>query len=543
MQTECIPDIFGFEAVEGRAVVAAFDGGAITSDAGALLLGATDRAIRMVDRLASCFVDRRSQAQVEHSVATLVGQRIFGIALGYEDLNDHETLRHDPLMAVLAGKLEARRADCAAVAGKSTLNRLELSKPEPSRYHKISYDAEAVDQLFVDLFLEAHRTAPSRITLDLDATDDPLHGEQEGRFFHGYYKSYCYLPLYIFCGRHLLCARLRRSNIDASAGSIEEVARIVARIRERWPEVRILLRADSGFTRDDLMTWCEQNDVDYLFGLAKNDRLIAEIAAELAEAAEENRISGKPARRFKDFHYRTHKSWSRQRRVVGKDEWMIPSTAESESATKPRRNKKNKKSIKVGDIDLANAGRPRQSALRRHLAGGRAASGPRALREALLRPRRDGKPHQGMSARSVRRQNFHRHHARQPVAAVAVLNGLCPDQRAAPHRSRHDPFRRRHMRHHPPEAVQDRRPGPHQRPQNQVLDGIGISLHRCLSSSLDRARRRGSLNPRPTGEHPHHMTLNCSNQPPQRAISHAQMTGAGLVVRLKLTAPALNRAV
>ena len=175
----------------------------------------------MVDRLASCFVDRRSQAQVEHSVATLVGQRIIGIALGYEDLNDHETLRHDPLMAVLAGKLEARRADCAAVAGKSTLNRLELSKPEPSRYHKISYDAAAMDKLFVDLFLEAHRTAPREITLDLDATDDPLHGEQEGRFFHGYYKSYCYLPLYIFCGRHLLCAKLRRANIDASAGSVE----------------------------------------------------------------------------------------------------------------------------------------------------------------------------------------------------------------------------------------------------------------------------------------------------------------------------------
>ena len=352
MQTECIPDIFGFEAVEGRHVVAAFDGGAITSDAGGLLLGAADRAIRMVDRLASCFVDQRSQAHVEHSVATLVGQRIFAIALGYEDLNDHERLRHDPLMAVLTGKLEGRRAGCAAVAGKSTLNRLELSKPEPSRYHKISYDAEAVDRLFVELFLEAHRTAPSQITLDLDATDDPLHGEQEGRFFHGYYKSYCYLPLYIFCGRHLLCAKLRRANIDASAGSVDEVARIVAQIRQRWPEVRILLRADSGFTRDDLMTWCEQNDVDYLFGLAKNTRLIAEIAAELAEAAAENRQSGKPARRFKDFQYRTHKSWSRERRVVGKAEWMIPSAAESESSTKPRR-KKNKKSIMAGDLDLA----------------------------------------------------------------------------------------------------------------------------------------------------------------------------------------------
>lgn len=353
MQTECIADIFGFEAVEGRAVVAEFDGGAITSDGGGLLLGAADRAIRMVDRLASCFVDRRSQAHVEHSVATLVGQRIFAIALGYEDLSDHETLRHDPLMAVLAGKLKARRADCAAVGGKSTLNRLELSKPEPSRYHKISYDAEAVDRLFVDLFLDAHRTAPSQITLDLDATDDPLHGEQEGRFFHGYYKSYCYLPLYIFCGRHLLCAKLHRANIDASAGSVDEVARIVAQIRRRWPQVRILLRADSGFTRDDLMAWCEQNDVDYLFGLAKNDRLIAEIAAELAEAAEENRQSGKPARRFKDFQYRTHKSWRRERRVVGKAEWMIPSAAESESTTKRRRKKKSKKSIMAGDLDLA----------------------------------------------------------------------------------------------------------------------------------------------------------------------------------------------
>jgi hypothetical protein len=351
MRTECIADNFGFEGVEGRAVVAAFDGGAITSDAGGLLLGAADRAIRMVDRFASCFVDRRSQAHVEHSVATLIGQRIFAIALGYEDLNDHETLRHDPLMAVLAGKLKARRADCAAVAGKSTLNRLELSKPEPSRYHKISYDAEAVDQLFVDLFLDAHRTAPDQITLDLDATDDPLHGEQEGRFFHGYYKSYCYLPLYIFCGRHLLCAKLRRANIDASAGSVDEVARIVAQIRKRWHDVRILLRADSGFTRDDLMTWCEDNGVDYLFGLAKNARLIAEIAAELAEAAEENRVTGKPARRFKDFQYRTHKSWSRERRVVGKAEWMIPS--ESESTTKPRRKQKNKKSIMAGDLDLA----------------------------------------------------------------------------------------------------------------------------------------------------------------------------------------------
>jgi hypothetical protein len=205
------------------------------------------RALRLTGRLAACFADRRRPELIEHSVSTLIMQRIHGIALGYEDLNDHDQLRHDPLFAVLAGKLRARRRECAAVAGKSTLNRLELSKPEPTRYHKISYDAEAIEALFVDLFLEAHQVAPDEIVLDLDATDDPIHGDQEGRFFHGYYDSYCYLPLYIFCDRHLLVAKLRRANIDASAGAIEEIERIVGQIRARWPQVRILLRADSGF--------------------------------------------------------------------------------------------------------------------------------------------------------------------------------------------------------------------------------------------------------------------------------------------------------
>ena len=273
MLTECRPDLFGFAPVEGREVVAAFDAGAITSDAGALLLGATDRAIRMMDRFASCFHDERRADLIEHEVATLVGQRVFGIALGYEDLNDHDELRHDPLMAVLAGKLEARREDCAPVAGKSTLNRLELSRLEPTRYHKISHNPMAIKRLLVDLLLEAHERAPNEIILDLDATDDPVHGEQEGRFFHGYYDCYCYLPLYVFCGRHLLAAKLRRANIDAAAGSVAEVARIVAHIRRRWPLVRILVRADSGFAREELMAWCEANGVHFLFGLAKNDRL------------------------------------------------------------------------------------------------------------------------------------------------------------------------------------------------------------------------------------------------------------------------------
>jgi hypothetical protein len=321
MQTECIPELFGFVPVEKRAVVAAFDGGKMTSDAGGLLLLATDRAIGLVERFAACFGDARRPELIEHEVATLVGQRVFGLVLGYEDLNDHDQLRHDPVMAVLAGKLEARRTDCAAVAGKSTLNRLELSRPEPSRYHKINHDPAAIEALLVDLFMEAHASAPDEIVLDLDATDDPLHGHQEGRFFHGYYDCYCYLPLYVFCGRHLIAARLRRANIDASAGAVEEMARIVSHIRRRWPRTRIVLRADSGFAREALMAWCEANAVDYVFGLARNHRLVDAIADELAAAEAESRMSGKPARRFKDMLWSTIDSWSRRRRVIAKAEW------------------------------------------------------------------------------------------------------------------------------------------------------------------------------------------------------------------------------
>jgi len=322
MQTDCSADLFDFARVETRKVVAAFDGGAVTSDAGGLLLGAADRAIGLVDRFTTCFRDRRRPELIEHEVRTLVGQRVFGLAMGYEDLNDHDHLRHDPIMAILAGKLAARRSDCAPVAGKSTLNRLELSRPLPTRYHKISHDPALIEKTFVDLFLEAHGgKAPRQIILDLDATDDPLHGHQEGRFFHGYYDCYCYLPLYIFCGRHLLAAKLRPSNIDGAAGAVEEVERIVRQIRQYWPRVRVLLRADSGFCREALMVWCEQNRVDYLFGLARNDRLTAKIELELQEAAQEARLTGRPARRFKDFMWTTLTSWSRRRRVVAKAEW------------------------------------------------------------------------------------------------------------------------------------------------------------------------------------------------------------------------------
>ena len=322
MPTQCSRDLFGYEVVAGRRVVAAFDGGEVTSDAGGLLLGATDRAIGLMARFAACFDDARVQAQVEHSVGGMVAQRVFGIALGYEDLIDHDQLRHDPVLATLAGKLQAKHQNCAPLAGKSTLNRLEHAPTGPSRYHKIGHDAAAIEDLLVDLFLEAHRTPPKEIILDLDATDDPLHGHQEGRFFHGYYDCYCYLPLYVFCGRHLLAAKLRRSNIDASAGALSEIERIVGQIRARWPRVEIVLRADSGFARDELMTWCEGNGVDYIFGLARNERLVGVIAEELAAAAAESLAQGGPARRFVDFPWRTLESWSRERRVVAKAEHL-----------------------------------------------------------------------------------------------------------------------------------------------------------------------------------------------------------------------------
>jgi hypothetical protein len=320
MQTECTPALFEFPALEGRHVVAAFDGGAITSDAGALLLGQTDRAIRLTERFAACFTDTRAAELVEHQVETMVMQRVVGIALGYEDLNDHDELRHDPVLAVLASKLEAQRSDCAPLAGKSTLNRLELSRAEPTRYHKISHDPAAIENLFVDLFLDAHKKAPKQIVLDLDATDDPLHGNQEGKFFHGYYDCYCYLPLYIFCGRHLLVAKLRRSNMDGAAGAMEEVARVVAQIRHRWPRTRILLRGASGFTREPLMAWCEANRVDYVFGLARNQRLEQALTSEVMTATLESIRTGRAARCFKDFSYATRDSWSRERRVIGKAE-------------------------------------------------------------------------------------------------------------------------------------------------------------------------------------------------------------------------------
>jgi hypothetical protein len=332
IRTECKDKELEFQVVGKRQVVGQFNGGTITSDGGALLLRELEARRGIIKEFAACFRDYRKQDQIEHTVEQLLAQRIYGLALGYEDLNDHEQLRRDPLLAVIVGKSDPtgeqrRRAQDrgAALAGKSTLNRLELrsdNAEQDGAYKKIAVDAQSVDRCFVNIFLQAYAQPPKRIILDLDATDDPLHGAQEGRFFHGYYGHYCYLPLYIFCGDFLLCARLRQSNIDGSAGALDEVKRIVAQIRAQWPATEIWLRADSGFTREEIMVWCESNGVEYIFGLAQNARLREEIARQMEQSRLGYEITGRAYRVFADFYYQTLHSWSRRRRVIGKAEHL-----------------------------------------------------------------------------------------------------------------------------------------------------------------------------------------------------------------------------
>jgi DDE family transposase len=327
---DCTSQRFEIQGPGRRALVADFSGGQITSDGGVILLGQVDRRRRVVERLAACFDDHRAPSRIEHSVKDLLRQRLYGLALGYEDLNDHEQLRSDVLLAATVGKAEptgdrrSRLQDRGrALAGKSTLNRLEWSavaKGAEERYWRIGVRPQEIDRLLVELFLEAHSKPPRSIVLDLDATDDPLHGEQEGRFFHGYYGCYCYLPLYIFCGDHLLLARLRRADTDASAGSVEELSRIVGQIRKAWPKVAIQVRADSGFAREPLMAWCEQNQVDYVFGLARNRRLEQALEPAFEQAEELCAKSGAPERVYAEWAHRTLDSWSRERRVIGKAE-------------------------------------------------------------------------------------------------------------------------------------------------------------------------------------------------------------------------------
>jgi hypothetical protein len=332
MQTQCTQQTFEFLALGRREVVARFDGGPITSDAGGLLLREVEERTGIIRQLADCFTDYRDEDRLEHSVEELLRQRIFGLALGYEDLNDHDQLRYDPLMATLVGKRDPTGGDRLrkrdrgkALAGRNTLNRLELTPrraDKKSRYKKIVADAGQIESFFVDVFLQLHRKPPKRIVLDFDATDDPVHGDQLGKFFHGYYGNYCFLPLYIFCGDHLLASKLRPADIDAAAGSVKQLARIVEQIRRRWPDVEIVVRGDSGFCRENLMAWCENNGVDYILGLAKNKRLGRILGKELHQAKQQFEATGQAARVFKDFTYCTRKSWSRSRRVIGKAEHL-----------------------------------------------------------------------------------------------------------------------------------------------------------------------------------------------------------------------------
>jgi hypothetical protein len=318
--TECNQSEFGFEASGRREIVARFDGGTISSDGGAFLLRQTDKRLNLLPRLAQCFLDGRNQDLIEHSILEMLSQRIYGLALGYEDINDHEQLRKDPVFGILAGREELDEP----LAGKSTLNRMELGAGTPNRYKKITFWKEGLDELLVQVFLESHRSAPEQIVLDVDTTDLPLHGKQEGRFFHGYYDNYCYLPLYVFCGDHVLCARLREANHDASFGCLTEIGRIVTQIRAAWPEVKIILRGDSGFCRNELMSWCEGQGVDFVFGLARNQRLRRIIGAQMHEATQQWNQTGKPARVFTEFEYSAKKTkkggWDRERRVIAKAE-------------------------------------------------------------------------------------------------------------------------------------------------------------------------------------------------------------------------------
>jgi hypothetical protein len=317
--TECNQDRFEFASAHGRReIVAEFSGGTVSSDGGALLLQEADSKMNLLARFSQCFMDRRNPVLIEHSIEQMIRQRVYALALGYEDLNDHEQLRQDPLWSALAGKAQP---GSEPLAGKSTLNRMELGAGVASRYKKITFWRDSVDELLVNVFLDAHPVAPQQIVLDIDTTDMPLHGNQEGKFYHGYYKHYCYLPLYIFCGDHVLCARLRPSSIGPAVGSRKEVERVVQQIRQSWPEVSIILRGDSGFCSDELMTWCEKNRVDFVVGMARNSRVEGLISGSLAEAKQQFEATPQPARIFVEFEYETLKgTWSKKRRVVAKAE-------------------------------------------------------------------------------------------------------------------------------------------------------------------------------------------------------------------------------
>ncbi len=349
--TDCIPEQFQFKRVKSRQVIVNFKGGTVTSDAGLTLIADLDQKLKITSRLASCFQDYRQPNRIEHSLGSLVAQRVYGLVQGYEDLNDHDQLRHDPMFALAVGKIIGEGIQPVVLAGKSTLNRLEHC-PETeihrneSRYHRIGHDTTAIEKLFVEWFLESYTQPPKTIVLDLDVTDDQVHGEQEGAFFNTYYDGVCYAPLYIFCGKHLLVAKLRPSNVDPADSALEELKRVIEQIRSRWSDVGILVRGDSAYAREEIMEWCEsQVGIDYVFGITKNSRLMrmtletqrqARVSYEHtlqtvesfletlfhpSEELKEVENLVLPCVLYRSLNYQTEKSWSRFRRVVSKVEY------------------------------------------------------------------------------------------------------------------------------------------------------------------------------------------------------------------------------
>lgn len=347
-KTQCNAETYRFGEIDRRPVIADFSGGQITHDGGLMLVSRIDRYYRISERLAACFEDQRDSSRVQYQLRELLAQRLYGLVQGYEDLNDHEEIRHDRMFGLAVGKLESTHPRCAVLAGKSTMNRLEqavhvAANLKEQRYVKFQVKPQSVEHLLVELFIEQQAREPKQIILDMDVSDDPVHGKQEQAFFNGYYDHECYAPLFIFCGQHLLSAKLRPSNVDPAAGALEELQRIIAQIRNHWSQVTIIVRGDSAYSRDDIMSWCEsQPGVEYVLAIAGNERLQALMrgTAQRAKAAYEQKhqqivnalepLVGSPELSeeivplvppeiwYQSIDYRTTTTWSRSRRVVGK---------------------------------------------------------------------------------------------------------------------------------------------------------------------------------------------------------------------------------